>query len=126
MSSFHGKSGSVTFGSSLLNVTNWNLNVGVDTDETTSMGDTYKKRVAGFFDWDADVTCKADSGGMVPALSAIGTTATLVLLTGGGKKYTCTAGAMYLGPSHSQPADGSPDVTYKFIANGVAMVEGAE
>ena len=128
MAVFSGFAGTVSFDSaSTLNVTSFTLDISVDTQESTAMGDTYRSRVAGFKDWTATVEARADSAGLDPALGDLGLVAkTLVLDTVGGKVYTITAGAMVTDMSINQDMEDTVSVTYTFVgSSGVAVVESA-
>lgn len=56
-----GKDGGVKVGASQVSfIDTWNLTATVDNDETTSYGDTYKKRVQTLKDWSAEVSGTLD------------------------------------------------------------------
>ena len=66
MATFHGKKGRVYWDvhtTEITEATNWTLDATADVAEKTAMQDTWKTYLAGFTDWTATVTGRADDGG---------------------------------------------------------------
>lgn len=119
MASFHGKSGVVTFDSgATAKVTSFSLDITVDVDDDTGMGDTWKSRLPGFKDWTATVECNLATTAD-PGIADIGAVAkTLSLDTTTGQEFLATAGSLCTGMSVNQDANGVVKATYTFVAYG--------
>lgn len=127
-----GKTGTVIWDAAdaddeLLNIQSWTCDISVDAEETTAMGSGWKSRVAGFFDWNAQVVCKMDTSGIQVPLTTGGaealgenTPAQLELWI----DETALQLQVVYGPamctkvSISEPANGSVDITYDFVGQG--------
>ena len=135
MAIIHGKNANVYWDSQgtdteLQHGQSWTLDVTADTEEITSMQDSWRTLKKGFFDWTATVDCLLDSAGQdIPNLAA-GEPEGLGELTGARLElyvvydtvtplYTSLYGNGHCtGASVSIDKDGIATVTYTFQGSG--------
>jgi len=97
-------------------IDSWSLDITVDTIDSTSMGDTWRTALAGFYDWTATVETKWTSDD-TDFISLIGATATLELqLVDGGATIEGTA--ICTNQSISADKEDVIKITYNFKGSG--------
>lgn len=136
MASFHGLGGDVRWDTTgtedvIEKVTQWTADINVEVGDDNGMGDVFKSRLPGLFDWSAEVTCNTlviATGFQVPIVTggveALGenTPATLELffdkIGGAGNVGLLVGTAIATNISTSVSVDGIAQTTYSFEGQG--------
>lgn len=117
-----GKSGKVTVATEkALNVTNWNADIEIDMLDVTSLGDDWKKNIAGLCSWSGSIECSfdsADTTGQIALQTAAlaGTDVALALFTDATHNYA--GNAKISNVSIEDPVDDKVTISFDFEGNG--------
>jgi hypothetical protein len=134
MGVFMGTCGYVEWASSPIDlVTSFNININVDTVDSTSMeqcvgGDTggYKVFVVGFKDWTATVDCLVNDPDGIHnpniTTSLTGAASATLILTTDDEGISFTGTAFCTSINAKLDKDGTPTVTYEFVGAGALTV----
>jgi hypothetical protein len=122
MSAASGIDGKVMIGAnSLLNITEWSMDIKQAVQGTTSFGDTWEEKIKGMLGASGSLKGLLDTGdtnGQVVLQNAIlnTTTVTLLLYCNATNYYTATA--FIDGMKPSDKVDGVAEVEYSFVVTG--------
>lgn len=119
MATFHGKNGTVTFGSAINNITDWSLTVTAGTAEADVMGVDAILAYAGHYTWTASVTAFMDSTDSQVSLATALTQASLVLKAETTDGPTFTGNAICDSANPGTPVAGVATMNFTFKGSGV-------
>lgn len=114
MAKFHGKDGTVTFGSAVLNVIDWSISINVDMAEADCMGVDAKDTEPGHYGWSVNVNAYHDDTSNITGVGL--TKATLTVAAKTGKEYSGSASLESKTPGAS--VNGYATMNYTFRGSG--------
>ena len=123
MAAIAGKGGKVVNDTNdVANISSWDLDVSVDMQDTTALGDDWKENISGLAEWSASAEgswdIESDTNGQTAFQTSFlaGTSVTLKLYVNAANYYS---GSAYISSmSVSTPVDGKVDVSYEFTGDG--------
>ena len=119
MATFHGKSGTVTFGetpTAVDNITDWSLSITVGTAEADVMGEDAIVSHAGHYTWTASVSAFLDSTAGIVAIKDLETAELILEAKTDG--VTFTGDAICDSANPGAPVAGIATVNYTFKGSG--------
>ena len=119
MATFHGKDGTVTFGSSISNITDWSVSITAGTAEADVMATPAIAAYSGHYTWTASVSAFLDSTADIVDITGLAP-ATLALLAMTGVTFGGSAICDSANPG--APVAGVATVNYTFKGSGAITI----
>lgn len=123
MAAIAGKGGKVVNDSNdVANIASWDLDISVDMQDVTALGDSWKENISGLKEWSASAEghwdVASDTNGQTAFQTSFlaGTAVTLKLYVNSTNYYS--GSAFISNMSVSDPVDGKVDVSFEFTGNG--------